>query len=164
MGMVNGKSRSRAAAWPMQRLVSILALLLLAWGAYQLQACVGGVLPGSPQQAGTAASGGMLTPSQATELLQRHPDGSLAILDVRTPAEFEAGHARNAVNIPVQELARHVDEVPNGPLLIICRSGVRAQKAYGMLVSSGRPAQGLWYLKGFTQYDDGIPSFHAGAQ
>ncbi len=144
----------------MRKLLSILALLLLAWGVYQLQASVSDILTGHPQQSENLAVGGMLTPNQAAELLQRHPNGSLAILDVRTPAEFEAGHARNAINIPVQELARRLDEVPNRPLLIICRSGVRAKNAYEMLVSSGRPAQGLWYLKGFTHYDDGIPSFH----
>ncbi len=147
-----------------RKLLTILALLLIAWGVYQLQACVSGSLTCNPQQSENLEVGGMLTPNQAKELLQRHPNGSLAILDVRTPAEFEAGHARNAINIPVQELSKHLDMVPSGPLLIICRSGVRAKNAYEMLVSSGHPTQGLWYLKGFTRYDDGLPSFHDGTK
>ena len=92
----------------MRKLLSILALLLLAWGVYQLQASISDILTGHPQQSENLAVSGMLTPNQAAELLQRHPNGSLAILDVRTPAEFEAGHARNAINIPVQELARRL--------------------------------------------------------
>ena len=79
---------------------------------------------------------------------------------MRTPEEFAAGHAAGALNIPVQELESRLAEVPRGPLLLLCRSGIRAGNAFDLLVSRGRPAAQTWYLKGFTSYENGIPRFH----
>lgn len=59
-------------------------------------------------------------------------------LDVRTPEEFAAGHIPGAVNIPVQELATRMSEVPaNKRVYVYCRSGKRAAKASAMLARAG---------------------------
>ncbi len=79
---------------------------------------------------------------------------------MRTPEEFAQGHAPAAINIPVQELQDRLAEVPPSPLLILCRSGVRAGNAYGIILSSGRPAEGIWYLKGYTDFSGGGMRFH----
>jgi len=65
--------------------------------------------------------------------------GGAVILDVRTPAEFAAGHVANAVNIPVQELAGRVGEVgpTNRAVVVYCRSGNRSAKATRILVDAG---------------------------
>ena len=47
------------------------------------------------------------------------------ILDVRTPGEFAGGHVRGAMNIPVEQLAKRLTEVPEGPVVVYCRSGMR---------------------------------------
>lgn len=101
---------------------------------------------------------GLIKPSEATELYQSQND--LAILDVRSPGEFAEDHASNAVNIPLEELANRLNEVPSGPLLILCRSGMRASKAYATLIKSGRNSDNLWFLKGYTDYSSGTPRFH----
>ena len=72
--------------------------------------------------------GGALTPEQGNALLEKHAAGGLTLLDVRTPGEFAAGHAPNALHIPVSELQGRIAEVPEGPVLIVCRSGRRAQR------------------------------------
>ena len=104
-------------------------------------------------------SGGSLTPEQGMALLEEQA-GKLTILDVRTPGEFAAGHAPGALHIPVSELGARVAEVPAGPVLIVCRSGRRAQSAASILLRSGRPAEGLWYLSGYTDYSGGGVRFH----
>ena len=104
-------------------------------------------------------SGGALTPEQGMELLKEQA-GKLTILDVRTPGEFASGHAPGALHIPVGELRSRIAEVPAGPVLIVCRSGRRAQNAAITLLRSGRSPEGLWFLSGYTDYSGGGVRFH----
>lgn len=68
-------------------------------------------------------------------------DGGL-IIDVRSPGEFEAGHVRNAVNIPLGDLRaslpRHVKN-QNQALLVYCLSGGRSEIARQQLIRLGYP-------------------------
>ena len=62
------------------------------------------------------------------------------ILDVRTPAEFAAGHIPGAVNIPHDELAQRMSELPNdknAEIVVLCRSGRRALIAEDLLQAAG---------------------------
>lgn len=61
------------------------------------------------------------------------------LLDVRTPAEFAAGHIDGALNIPVQELPSRVKELaPRGKSVVVyCRSGARSCAAAGILTAQG---------------------------
>lgn len=60
------------------------------------------------------------------------------VLDVREPDEYAEAHVPGAVLIPLGQLPARVDEVPEGPLLVICRSGARSMKAAEHLASLGR--------------------------
>ena len=114
----------------------------------------------SPCLAAGLPASGSLDPAQATELYAGQKT-SLVILDVRTDAEFNAGHAAGALHIPVDQLADRVQDVPEGkPVLIVCRSGVRASNAYRILRKAGHAAENLWFLTGYTDYHDGVPTFH----
>ncbi len=65
---------------------------------------------------------------------------SSLLIDVRTPAEFEAGHIPGAVNIPVDEIRRRLAEIPKDKEIIIyCRVGLRGYLAYRILVQNGFP-------------------------
>ncbi|HKK78017.1 MAG TPA: rhodanese-like domain-containing protein [Phaeodactylibacter sp.] len=61
-------------------------------------------------------------------------DGAL-LLDVRTPSEFNNGHAKGAVNIPLQELNNHIAEIKakGKPVVAYCRSGNRSGMAAQLL-------------------------------
>lgn len=60
------------------------------------------------------------------------------LLDVRTPNEYAGGHLPGAVNIPLQQLAARVKEVPAGkPVVVVCATGNRSQTASSILVRSG---------------------------
>lgn len=60
------------------------------------------------------------------------------ILDVRTTGEFAEGHYPGATNIPVQELAGRLSEIPKGrPIVAYCASGGRSQSAKRILEQAG---------------------------
>ncbi len=66
------------------------------------------------------------------------------ILDVRTPAEFEAKHIVGSHNIPLDQLPLCQHEIArvadNVPFLLICQSGMRARKAAEMLQNLSLPS------------------------
>ena len=53
------------------------------------------------------------------------------ILDVRTEREWNKGHIKNAIHIPLNELNNRLAEVKllNKPVIVCCESGVRSAKA-----------------------------------
>jgi len=53
-----------------------------------------------------------LEPVPARELMSRARRGLVTVLDVRPPEEFAAGHLPGAVNIPIDELAKRLRELP----------------------------------------------------
>jgi phage shock protein E len=77
------------------------------------------------------------------------------VVDVRTPAEFQAGHVPGAVNIPFDQMARRSGELgpPSTPLVLYCRSGRRSGIAVGTLKQ-----QGFARLYDFQVYDRWVAS------
>ena len=60
------------------------------------------------------------------------------LIDVRRPAEYAAGHAKGALNIPLDTLSRDLDRVdPSRPTFVICQSGYRSSLASGILENAG---------------------------
>ncbi len=67
----------------------------------------------------------------------RHPD-HLFVLDVRTPQEYAAGHVPGAVNVPQDQLASRLAEVPKDKdVVLYCKSGRRAGIAAETLAANG---------------------------
>ena len=62
-----------------------------------------------------------------------------ALIDVRTPAEYSAGHIEGAKNIPLAELAVRYSELGSlsDPIVLYCRSGARSRTAQGHLSKLG---------------------------
>ncbi|MFO0571717.1 MAG: rhodanese-like domain-containing protein [Polyangiaceae bacterium] len=71
----------------------------------------------------------------ATELLQK---GAI-LLDVRTREEFQQEHVQGAMNIPLSELPRRVDELGDKghPVVLYCLSGARSASAKELLLRAG---------------------------
>ncbi|HZK06434.1 MAG TPA: rhodanese-like domain-containing protein [Actinomycetaceae bacterium] len=70
------------------------------------------------------------------------PEGTV-VVDVREQDEWDAGHVPDAVHIPMSELAQRVRELPEAPLLVICRSGGRSARAVSWLRQFGYDATNL---------------------
>jgi sulfur-carrier protein adenylyltransferase/sulfurtransferase len=92
-----------------------------------------GVVSDEAQQ---AAAGATLTPAQLKALLD---DGQqLKLVDVREPAEWQINRLPGATLIPLDTLPDHLAELPQTePVVLYCKSGVRAAEALALLKQSG---------------------------
>ena len=78
-----------------------------------------------------------MTQEQLLEHQAKHAD-HLFVLDVRTPAEYAEGHVPGAVNVPHDQLASRLAEVPRDKdVVLYCRSGRRTALAADVLASHG---------------------------
>lgn len=85
------------------------------------------------------------------------------LLDVREQHEWDAGHAAEAVHMPIGELDPAA--LPPGTQIIItCRSGGRGTRATAALVRAGLPARNLiggmrgWQQAGLPlESSEGVP-------
>jgi len=87
-----------------------------------------------------------LEPVPRQELLQRVRDGLVTVLDVRPPEEYTAGHVPGAVNVPLSELERYLEELsPEQEVVAYCRGPhcVLAFDAVARLRSKGVMARRL---------------------
>lgn len=79
-------------------------------------------------------------------------DGSVTLLDTRTPLEYSAGHVEGFVNIPVDELRERLGELDKEkPVYVICQSGLRSYIASRILTGHGFDAYN--FAGGFRFYD-----------
>ncbi len=74
----------------------------------------------------------------SVDVVRQMIEAGATVLDVRTPAEYQAGAYPGALNIPVQELDRRLGEVPKGrPIVVYCASGMRSASAERLLRARG---------------------------
>jgi len=63
-----------------------------------------------------------LEPIPREELLSRVQDDLVTVIDVRPPEEYAAGHVPGAVNIPLSELEKHLEQYdPKQEIVAYCR-------------------------------------------
>ncbi|WP_433462196.1 MBL fold metallo-hydrolase [Spirillospora sp. CA-128828] len=60
------------------------------------------------------------------------------VLDVRMAGEWTDGHIDGAVHFPLPDLARRLDEIPDGVIWVHCGTGYRAAAAGSLLQRAGR--------------------------
>ncbi len=120
------------------RALALAVTLGLALGPMVAQAAdpVTAPQPAKPAAAATAPLAPM-TQEQLLTHLRQHPD-HLFVLDVRTPQEYAEGHVPGAVNVPHDQVATRMAEIPRDKdVVLYCRSGRRAQAAADVLASHG---------------------------
>ncbi|MFN8236868.1 MAG: rhodanese-like domain-containing protein [Chitinophagales bacterium] len=60
------------------------------------------------------------------------------IIDVRTKAEYQNGHIKGSVNIPLNNLSNHYSKLKKDqPIITCCTSGIRSGQAKSILQSNG---------------------------
>ncbi|MDO5530924.1 rhodanese-like domain-containing protein [Sutterella sp.] len=78
-----------------------------------------------------------VVPAEAKKMLE----AGVVMIDVREPDEFAEGHVPGSINVPLSsfKFGMRLSAVPNldDKVLVICRSGVRAERASRVLVESG---------------------------
>ena len=79
----------------------------------------------------------ILTPEQARQTLLL---GKASLIDVRTPAEYAQVHAEGAVNLPLDSISMQSLKTlcpSEHAILLICKSGTRANQAGKLLENQG---------------------------
>ncbi len=112
------------------RLMSLLATVMLGTAAPLAIA--------DPAPA-TAASAESVSQADLLARIERK-DPDLVVLDVRTPAEFAAGHVPGARNISHDQLSSRLAELSplrDKQVVLYCRSGRRTQLAADLLHTAG---------------------------
>lgn len=94
-------------------------------------------------------------------------DGA-AVVDVREPGQWEAGHIEGSINIPLTGVLARRGEIPQGAVVTVCRSGPRSARAAELLAAHGYQAYNLrgglreWDYAGYPLTDSaGRPGFVA---
>ncbi|HEX6254671.1 MAG TPA: rhodanese-like domain-containing protein [Euzebyales bacterium] len=67
-------------------------------------------------------------------------DPDTLVVDVRTPAEFRAGHIPGAINLPLDQVDAHLRRIvadAGGHMVLVCQSGGRASRACEKLTTAG---------------------------
>jgi rhodanese-related sulfurtransferase/DNA-binding transcriptional ArsR family regulator len=97
-----------------------------------------------------------LTPVRRDELLGLVKSGEAMVIDVRPPAEYEAGHIEGAVNIPLESLPERLSKLPRDQEIVAyCRGPycMLAFDAVEQLRQKGYRARRL---------EDGFPEWKVG--
>ena len=112
----------------LSRLTLLLAVVVVA-----LSACVGDDVPSqSPGETTRFASA-------AEQAVRGVADDDAVLLDVRTAEEFAAGHAPEAIHLPLAriEAGERPDVAKGQAIYVYCRTGRRAAEAIDLLRDAG---------------------------
>lgn len=71
--------------------------------------------------------------------MKKNNQSKRLVIDVRRPDEFSKGHAKDSINIPLQEMEKRLDEIKKitQPIVVVCGGGTRNVKAFELLKSHG---------------------------
>lgn len=67
-------------------------------------------------------------------------DPAIRVLDVRTGGEFDGAHIPGSYNVPLDTLSEHARDLADvdHPVVLVCKSGARADQARTKLTSEGK--------------------------
>jgi rhodanese-related sulfurtransferase len=81
--------------------------------------------------------------------LQEVISNGAVIVDVRTKGEYQSGHLKNSINIPIDKLPQNIKKLnKNKSIITCCASGSRSASARRILKSNGFEQVyngGSWY-------------------
>jgi len=79
----------------------------------------------------------LVSPGPKTDYKELVANGA-QIVDVRTKGEYQSGHLKGSVNIPLQVLPQNLSKIrKDKPVIVCCASGMRSGSAKGILSSNG---------------------------
>ncbi|HZA89320.1 MAG TPA: rhodanese-like domain-containing protein [Solirubrobacterales bacterium] len=107
----------------------------------------------------SADPGTSLSPARVAEMLER---GEAEVIDVRPDPEWEAGHARGARHIQIEEITANAETIDKGrPVVFQCRGGSRSEMVAAAFRESGWDAHNLegglraWHERGLPLEPEG---------
>ena len=80
----------------------------------------------------------MIVPTISVDALADQIAMGATVIDVREPEEWNQGRIAGTYLIPLGEVATRIDEIPDeGPVYVMCRSGIRSDEACEYLRTQG---------------------------
>ena len=77
------------------------------------------------------------TPAKKVDFAALIDQGAI-IVDVRSKQEFQSGHVKGSMNIPLDQLGNNLSKLKKDKTIItVCASGMRSGMAKRMLISKG---------------------------
>ena len=106
-----------------------------------------------------------ITPAEAA---RRMAAEGLALIDVREPYEWEAGHVPGSIHVEMAALGERLDEIPEDrPVAFLCLGGARSGLVASTLKARGYDAYNVeggfraWFEAGLpTEPDDATVAPH----
>ena len=93
-----------------------------------------------------------------SELMDRMHQGLVTIVDVRPVDEYAAGHLQGAINVPLSELEKHLDDLPSdqeigaycrGPFCVLAFEAVSQLRKRGLNARRLETGFPEWKVSGF---------------
>jgi rhodanese-related sulfurtransferase len=105
-----------------------------------------------------------MSTTTVADLHHRVSGGGAAVVDVREPYEYAAGHVPGAINIPMATIPVRTQDLPRGDVFVICESGARSWQVASFLAQRGIEVTnvdggtGAWRASGLP-LEQGTPAF-----
>ena len=124
----------RLSPLPLARAPAALNFIVHNWYLIALALVSGGLLLWPKLLEG--AAGPSVSASDAVQLINRE---KAVLIDVSEPAEYAAGHAVGSRSVPLAglEASKELPKNKNLPVVVVCKTGARAQKAVVLLKKLG---------------------------
>jgi len=84
-----------------------------------------------------------ITPTVQWNEIEEKVNEGYTIVDVRSVGEVERGTLPGAINIPIDEIREHQEQLPQGKILVTCQVGQRGHAATRLLREMGYEAVNL---------------------
>ncbi len=82
------------------------------------------------------------------EAAEMYENDNTVVVDVRRPDEYEAGHVKGSLHVPVDDVLARIEEIPKDKkLLFICAQGVRSGLACEMAAAMGLDTESLYNIE-----------------
>jgi len=95
---------------------------------------------------------GSIDVGEFEKILENKPQ-SIALIDVRDPEEYAAGHFKTAVNIPVNELEKQLKTMAaDKPIVFVCATGARSGECFYMVKDLRPDIKEVYYLDAEVTY------------
>lgn len=118
-----------------------MGVVILVAGAVLALAC-DAPSPGAPKLAPS------ISPTELQQ--QREQGGAPVVIDVRSEAEYAAGHVPGAIHIPFDQVAERIGEIDTSEgVALYCMVGPRARKGEAALIAAGH--DDVYHLEGGLQ-------------
>jgi rhodanese-related sulfurtransferase len=92
---------------------------------------------------------------QQSELDKIVNENNYVIVDVRTKDEYDTGHVKDSLNIPVDSIDQNVELDKNKTIIVSCRSGRRSATAKQKLENLGYKVYDLGAYESITKFEKG---------